>query len=200
MKKLIHILAILALALVSAPLHAEPTVVIHAKLFEITRTKLFTFTDFEELSKKDLNALSKEKKGIDVMNIPALKTPSGKTAEYSATRTFAHKESVQGESKTETGIFLFIRPTVADGRFQYSIDYHCTTFVGFTFDASRAPIFDVRKVPAISGECDAGKEVVLDLGRSMDVQTMEEPGNPPVDQIIYRQTIAVISFELEKQK
>jgi hypothetical protein len=166
---------------------SEPTVLVHTKLFEITSNNRLTITELP----KDVAGILK-KKGVDVLTAPEIKTRSGESKKISVTRSFA----IANKGKFQTGITLSVRPTVDGARFRYSVDFDSTAFDGFASDPSKTPIFTIRKITDMSGECDGGKEVWLDLGERLDEQMVKETGKPEtrVNQTIHVRLIAVISF------
>jgi len=183
-----HILtsAFAALAFCVTAFAAEPTVVVHTKLIEINSANRLTIT---ELPKDAAGLLSK--KGVNVLTFPEVKSRSGESKEFSTTRDI----EVADRGKFQIGVTISVRPTVDGNRFRYSVDFNSTDFEGFASDPSKTPIFNIRKITDMKGECDGGKEVWLDLGERFAEQVVEETGKPDTEQLIRRRLIVVIRFD-----
>lgn len=180
--KILPCLTILA-ALTTSAIAAPQTVFVHAQIVELTTN--------DSKPPKDLSRLA-ERKGVDVLTSPILKTPSGKPTKLSIMREFV----VPRKGTFEVGVVLTVRPTlVSDRKIQYLVDFEMTEFQGFAArSASKAPMFSTTKTIGIDGTTPLGKPVVLDLGTRQDEQTVQEPGKPSRTATIYRRIFAILKF------
>jgi len=174
---------VIAAALTASAFAAPQAILVNAQLVELA-------TNGAELP-KDLSRLA-ERKGVDVLASPQLKTRPGQPTTVSATR----EVPIPPKGKFPVGVVLTVRPAWAgEGRVRYSVDFDVTRLEGyFAPSTSRAPIFSTTRAMGIEGTAEIGKPVVLVLSNVPDEQMVAEPGKPSRPALIHRRLIAILSF------